>query len=91
MNIAATKDIRKEIKKSIDFAKLELQHGDNPPLPFSYQTRYLRRRPNDIFTLNEWQDGMFLVMDGDDDRQHSTDPVYRKARMVRQLGVTCGL
>ncbi len=49
------------LKRSIDFSKLELQHGDHPPLPFSYQISELRRGRDDIFTLNEWRDGMFHV------------------------------
>ncbi len=49
------------LKRSIDFSKLELQHGDQPPLPFSYMVSELRRERDDIFTLNEWRDGMFHV------------------------------
>ena len=49
------------LKKSIDFSQLELQTGDQPPKPFSYLVETLRKKPNDIFTLNEWRDGMFHV------------------------------
>ena len=49
------------LKRSLDFSKLELQHGDQPPLPFSYLASELRRERNDIFTLNEWRNGMFHV------------------------------
>jgi tRNA uridine 5-carboxymethylaminomethyl modification enzyme len=49
------------LKRSLDFSKLELQHGDQPPLPFSYLASELRRGRDDIFTLNEWRDGMFHV------------------------------
>jgi len=49
------------LKKSIDFSQLELQTGDQPPKPFSYIVETLRKEPNDIFTLNEWRDGMFHV------------------------------
>jgi tRNA uridine 5-carboxymethylaminomethyl modification enzyme len=49
------------LKRSLDFSKLELQHGDQPPLPFSYLVSELRRDRDDIFTLNEWRDGMFHV------------------------------
>jgi tRNA uridine 5-carboxymethylaminomethyl modification enzyme len=49
------------IKRSIDFSRMELQHGDHPPLPFSYLISELRRARDDIFTLNEWRDGMFHV------------------------------
>ncbi len=49
------------LKKSIDFSRLELQHGDQPPKPFSYLVETLRKERDDIFTLNEWRDGMFHV------------------------------
>ena len=49
------------LKKSIDFSRLELQHGDQPPRPFSYMVDTLRRGVDDVFTLNEWRDGMFHV------------------------------
>jgi tRNA uridine 5-carboxymethylaminomethyl modification enzyme len=49
------------LKRSIDFSRLELQHGDRPPLPFSYMISELHRERDDIFTLNEWRDGMFHV------------------------------
>jgi len=47
--------------RSIDFSRLELQHGDSPARPFSYLASTLRRGRDDIFTLNEWRDGMFHV------------------------------
>jgi tRNA uridine 5-carboxymethylaminomethyl modification enzyme len=49
------------LKKSIDFSRMELQEGDRPPRPFSYLVETLRKGPHDIFTLNEWRDGMFHV------------------------------
>ena len=49
------------LKKSIDFSRMELQEGDRPPKPFSYLVETLRKGPHDIFTLNEWRDGMFHV------------------------------
>ncbi len=49
------------LKKSIDFSRMELQHGDQPPRPFSYMIETLRKERDDIFTLNEWRDGMFHV------------------------------
>jgi tRNA uridine 5-carboxymethylaminomethyl modification enzyme len=49
------------LKRSIDFSQLDLQHGDTPPRPFSYLASTLRRNHDDIFTLNEWRDGMFHV------------------------------
>jgi tRNA uridine 5-carboxymethylaminomethyl modification enzyme len=49
------------LKKSIDFSRLELQEGDRPPKPFSYLVETLQKSRDDIFTLNEWRDGMFHV------------------------------
>jgi tRNA uridine 5-carboxymethylaminomethyl modification enzyme len=49
------------LKKSIDFSRMERQEGDLPPKPFSYLVETLRKGPDDIFTLNEWRDGMFHV------------------------------
>jgi tRNA uridine 5-carboxymethylaminomethyl modification enzyme len=49
------------LKKSIDFSGMDLQHGDRPPQPFSYLADSLRKGRDDIFTLNEWRDGMFHV------------------------------
>jgi len=49
------------LKKSIDFSRMELQEGDQPPKPFSYLVETLRKGPNDIFTLNEWRDQLFHV------------------------------
>jgi len=49
------------LKKSIDFSRMELQHGDQPPRPFSYLVETLRKEPDDIFTLNECRNGLFHV------------------------------
>jgi tRNA uridine 5-carboxymethylaminomethyl modification enzyme len=49
------------LKKSIDFSRMDLQEGDRPPRPFSYLVETLRKGRDDIFTLNEWRDGMFHV------------------------------
>ncbi|MCE0498851.1 MAG: tRNA uridine-5-carboxymethylaminomethyl(34) synthesis enzyme MnmG [Methylacidiphilales bacterium] len=49
------------LKKSIDFSRMELQHGDQPPRPFSYLVETLRKGPDDIFTLNEYRNGLFHV------------------------------
>jgi tRNA uridine 5-carboxymethylaminomethyl modification enzyme len=49
------------LKKSIDFTKLEKQPGDQPPRPFSFLADTLRKDRDDVFTLNEWRDGMFHV------------------------------
>ncbi len=49
------------LKKSIDFSRMDLQEGDQPPQPFSYMAQSLTRKRDDIFTLNEWRDGLFHV------------------------------
>jgi tRNA uridine 5-carboxymethylaminomethyl modification enzyme len=49
------------LKKSIDFSKMDLQPGDNPPRPFSYLADTLWKGPDDVFTLNEWREGLFHV------------------------------
>jgi tRNA uridine 5-carboxymethylaminomethyl modification enzyme len=49
------------LKKSIDFNKMDFQEGDHPPKPFSYIVDSLKKERDDIFTLNEWRDGMFHV------------------------------
>jgi tRNA uridine 5-carboxymethylaminomethyl modification enzyme len=49
------------LKKSIDFSKLDLQHGDEPPRPFSFLADTLKKERDDVFTLNEWRGGMFHV------------------------------
>ena len=49
------------LKRSIDFSGMSLQHGDAPPRPFSYMASNLQKGPNDLFTLNEWRDGLFHV------------------------------
>ena len=48
-------------KRSIDFTKLEPQHGDNPPPNFSFLVDTIEKRPDDMFTLNQWKDGLFHV------------------------------
>jgi tRNA uridine 5-carboxymethylaminomethyl modification enzyme len=40
---------------------MDLQEGDRPPKPFSYLADTLRKGRDDIFTLNEWRNGMFHV------------------------------
>jgi tRNA uridine 5-carboxymethylaminomethyl modification enzyme len=49
------------LKKSIDFSRMDLQQGDSPPKPFSFLADSLQKGRDDIFTLNEWRDGMFHV------------------------------
>jgi tRNA uridine 5-carboxymethylaminomethyl modification enzyme len=48
-------------KRSIDFAKMEPQHGDNPPPNFSYMVDTIDKTSDQIFTLNHWKDGLFHV------------------------------
>jgi len=48
-------------KRSIDFIKMEPQHGDNPPPNFSYMVDTIDKTSDQIFTLNHWKDGLFHV------------------------------
>ena len=47
--------------RSIDFTRCELHPGDEPPPMFTFWPERLTRRPPDLFTLNEWRDGVFHV------------------------------
>ncbi len=47
--------------RSIDFSKCTLHGGDEPPPTFTFWPERLTRRPADLFTLNEWRDGVFHV------------------------------
>jgi len=48
-------------KRSIDFSKLEAQEGDQPAPNFSYMVDTIQKESDQIFTLNEWKDGLFHV------------------------------
>jgi len=48
-------------KRSIDFTKMEPQHGDNPPPNFSYMVDTIDKTGDQIFTLNHWKGGLFHV------------------------------
>jgi tRNA uridine 5-carboxymethylaminomethyl modification enzyme len=48
-------------KRSIDFSRCGLHPGDEPPPTFTFWPERLTRRPEELFTLNEWRDGMFHV------------------------------
>ena len=47
--------------KTIDFSKCQVQHGDEPPLPFTYVPELLSEEKHDIFSLNHWREGVFHV------------------------------
>jgi len=47
--------------RSIDFSKCERQPGDEPAPSFTYVPALLERGPHDLFTLNEYRDGVFHV------------------------------
>ena len=49
------------LAKSIDFSKCEPQSGDEPPPVFSFMADTLVRNNDEIFTLNEWNDGRLQV------------------------------
>lgn len=47
--------------RSIDFSKLDEQPGDDPPPCFTFYPEALNREPDDIFTLNHFENGTFHV------------------------------
>jgi tRNA uridine 5-carboxymethylaminomethyl modification enzyme len=47
--------------RSIDFTQCLRQDGDAQVQPFTYLPHRLSRRPGDLFSLNEWKDGLFHV------------------------------
>lgn len=47
------------LASSINFALCEPQYGETPPPLFSHLPDTLQRGEDDIFTLNEWRDGVF--------------------------------
>ncbi len=47
--------------RSVDFSQCEVQGGDEVPLPFSSVPERIQGGPNDIFTLNRWENGVFHV------------------------------
>lgn len=47
--------------RSIDFSRCERQDGDQPPPRFSFRSRELTKGENDLFTLNEYREGVFHV------------------------------
>lgn len=47
--------------RSIDFSKLEAQHGDSPPPSFTFLAEGLSDASDELFTLNRWRDGKFHV------------------------------
>jgi tRNA uridine 5-carboxymethylaminomethyl modification enzyme len=49
------------LARSIDFSELARQDGDNPPPLFSHWPELITKGPHDLFTLNQWKDGMFHV------------------------------
>ena len=49
------------VRRSIDFTQCQIQPGDEPPSLFSYMADTITKGPDDIFTLNEWRNGMFHV------------------------------
>jgi len=47
--------------KSLDFSKCEKQVGDTPVPKFSFMADRIEKRPDDLFTLNAWDDSTFHV------------------------------
>ncbi|MEM1058898.1 MAG: tRNA uridine-5-carboxymethylaminomethyl(34) synthesis enzyme MnmG [Verrucomicrobiota bacterium] len=49
------------LRRSLNFDACQLQPGDEPPPPFSFVSDQIEKKTDDLFTLNEWRDGMFHV------------------------------
>lgn len=49
------------LERSINFSVCERQEGDSEPSPFSYIRETLTKKPEEIHTLNYFQDGLFHV------------------------------
>jgi tRNA uridine 5-carboxymethylaminomethyl modification enzyme len=49
------------LARSLDFSQLQTQPGDDPPPAFSYLRHTLTRQPEEIFSLNYEEDGLFHV------------------------------
>lgn len=47
--------------RSIDFSRCAVHPGDEPAPTFSFWPQRLARRADELFTLNEWKDGVFHV------------------------------
>lgn len=47
--------------RSIDFNQCALHLGDEPPRSFSFWPQRLKRKPDELFTLNHWDNGVFHV------------------------------
>ena len=47
--------------RSIDFSQCDRQDGDAVVQPFTYLPERLLRSPHELFSLNEWKDGVFHV------------------------------
>ena len=47
--------------RSLDLTRCERQDGDSPPPLFSFLAHTISKRPNDLFTLNSWNDERFHV------------------------------
>ncbi len=47
--------------RSIDFTRCQRQDGDEPPPRFSFRPELLVKHPDDLFTLNSFEEGLFHV------------------------------
>lgn len=68
------------LARSIDFTRCEPQPGDKEPVVFSFLNSTLRKEPDDLFTLNEWRDGVFHVEQIDCWLTHTTEETHRIIR-----------
>ncbi len=49
------------LRRSLNLDACQVQPGDEPPPHFSFLSDTIRKAPDELFTLNEWRDGMFHV------------------------------
>jgi len=49
------------LRRSLNLDACQVQPGDVPPPHFSFVSDTIQKGPDDLFTLNEWRDGMFHV------------------------------
>ena len=77
--------------KSIEWSRLERQPGDLPPRAFSHVVSELKKGVDEIFTLNEWRNGMFHVEQLDCAITYTTPQTHQIVRdNLHQSPLYCG-
>jgi tRNA uridine 5-carboxymethylaminomethyl modification enzyme len=66
--------------RSIDFSRCQRHPGDDTPEPFSFWPERLRSGPEELFTLNRWEDGVFHVEQMDCWTTQTTPDTHRIIR-----------